>query len=49
MVNDGTNDQLWEKSNEQKIVDDIILLCLSAIGIHQKSDQLESKKGDTNG
>lgn len=49
VMNDRSHDQLWEKGDEQQIIQNIITLGLSPEGIHKKGDELESKEGNTDG
>ena len=49
MMNDGTHNELWEESNEQEIIQYIIVLCLTPERIHQKGNELECKERDSNG
>ena len=47
VVDDRSDNQLWEKGNKQQIIDDIIVLCLSTERVDQKGDQLEREERNT--
>lgn len=49
VMNDRPHDQLWEKGDEQQIIQDVIALGLTPEGVHEKGDELESKEGNTDG
>ncbi len=44
MVDDRSDNQLWEKGNKQQIIDDIIVLCLSTERVDQKAINWNVKK-----
>ena len=47
MVDNGTHNQLREKGDKQQIINKVILLCLSPVGVYQEGNQLKGKEGYT--
>ena len=47
LAHDGSGDQLGEKGNEERIVQEGTVLHLSPVGIHHEADLLEGEKADS--
>ena len=44
MVGNGTGDQLWEETDEQAVIDEIMLGDFAVVRVHQIGDLLEGKE-----